>query len=169
MPTPESETVESTVYEEVEIAAPPEEVFRALTDPRELEEWWGSGDGYRTREWEVDARPGGEWRVRTTDGEGNEATVEGEYLVVDPPRRLEYTWRTSRDGFAPTRVRYDLAPAEVDGVDGTRVTVTHTGSIRSSEYAAPVAFGGSASSIRRLVDHLMACASAAGPSGGWRP
>ena len=168
MQTPDPETVETTVYEEVEIAAPPEEVFRALTDPRELEEWWGSDDTYRTRDWEGDAQPGGEWSVRTTDADGNEGTVEGEYLVVDPPRRLEYTWRTSRDHFAPTRVRFDLVPVEVDGVSGTRVTVTHTGTIRATQSAAgPLAYGGLAGVLGGLAGHFLACASGAGPT-GWR-
>ena len=42
----------------VEIAAPPEAVFRALTDPTELPRWWGSADAYRTNDWKVDLRPG---------------------------------------------------------------------------------------------------------------
>jgi uncharacterized protein YndB with AHSA1/START domain len=86
---------EETVVESVEIAAPPERVFDALTDPAEVAEWWRGG-----------AR---------------------ELTVVDPPRRVEHTWRPGRpgrDGPADT-VRYDLEPATVDGAPGTRVTVTH--------------------------------------------
>ena len=157
MSAADPEAVETTIYEEVDIAAAPEEVFRALTDPRELEEWWGSHETHRTRTWRVDARPGGEWSVRTTDADGNESTVEGEYLVVEPPRRLEYTWRNSRDGFAPTRVRYDLAPVEVDGVPGTRVSVSHTG----INPATPCAC------LDRLADHVLGSATAVGYSGGW--
>ena len=54
-----------------------------------------------------------------------EGTLGGEYRVVDPPRVLEHTWEASWDE-APTIVRYELAPARVGGVSGTRVTVTHT-------------------------------------------
>ena len=120
------EAAGATVYAEVEIAAPPEEVFRALVEPGQLAAWWGSEETYRTHGWETDARPGGRWSMRTRDAAGNEATVHGEYRVVEPPRRLEHTWRASWDGYAPTVVRYDLAPAVVDGAPGTRVTVTHT-------------------------------------------
>lgn len=43
----------------IEIAAPPAAVFRALTDPKELEQWWGADDSYRTRDWRIDLRRGG--------------------------------------------------------------------------------------------------------------
>ena len=42
----------------VEIGAPPEEVFEALTDPAQLEEWWGTPDTYRTSSWQLEPRPG---------------------------------------------------------------------------------------------------------------
>jgi Polyketide cyclase / dehydrase and lipid transport len=43
-----------TVHATVEIAASPESVFRALTDPGELPRWWGSPDVYQTHDWKVD-------------------------------------------------------------------------------------------------------------------
>ena len=127
MPRSSSDTTTGKVRSTVEIAAPPEQVFQALTDPEQLETWWGSEDTYRTSGWQVDPQPGGEWSVRTTDANGDEATVRGEYLVVDPPRVLEYTWAASWDDFAPTTVRFELSPAVVRGVSGTRLTVTHNG------------------------------------------
>lgn len=111
----------------VEIAAPPDEVFEALTDPAQLEEWWGTPDSYRTSEWQLEPSPGGEWSVRTTAADGSEASVHGEYRVVDPPSTLEFTWAASWDDFAETTVRFDLVPAVVRGVLGTRLTVTHSG------------------------------------------
>jgi len=108
----------------VEIAAPPAEVFEALTNPRELAAWWG-GDDARTLDCESDARPGGAWHVRTLGPDGVERSVGGEYRVVEPPSRLEQTWQATEDA-APSLVRYDLEPAPVDGAEGTRLTVTHT-------------------------------------------
>jgi uncharacterized protein YndB with AHSA1/START domain len=110
----------------IEIAAPPERVFEALTDPAQLAAWWGSEETHRARDWQADVQPGGRWEARTTDAAGREGTLGGEYRVVDPPRVLEHTWEASWDE-APTIVRYELAPARVGGVSGTRVTVTHTG------------------------------------------
>lgn len=88
---------------------------------------------YRTHDWQVDTRVGGEWSARTVDPSGQESTVRGEYLVIDPPYALAYAWRASWDDFAPTTIRYELAPALVHGVVGTRLTVTHTG-LRAGSY-----------------------------------
>jgi uncharacterized protein YndB with AHSA1/START domain len=122
-----AEATYDSVRATVEIAAPPEEVFEALTDPAQLEEWWGTPDSYHTSGWQLEPRSGGEWSVHTEAPDGTEASVHGEYRVVDPPRTLEFTWAASWDDFAETTVRFDLAPAVVRGVSGTRVTVTHSG------------------------------------------
>jgi uncharacterized protein YndB with AHSA1/START domain len=132
MTNPESttdiaEATDDSVRATVEIAAPPEEVFEALTDPAQLEEWWGTPDSYRTSDWQLEPSAGGEWSVRTTAPDGSEASVHGEYHLVDPPRTLEFSWAASWDDFAETTVRFDPAPVVVRGVSGTRVTVTHSG------------------------------------------
>ena len=51
---------QDAIVGEVEIAAPPEQVFRALTDPAQLIRWWGD-DICKTSVWEMDARHGGKW------------------------------------------------------------------------------------------------------------
>lgn len=108
---------------EIEIAAPPERIFRALTDPTELGAWWGDSLMYRTYDWQVDLRPGGKWSTQARGSDGTESTVGGEYLEVDPPRLLIYTWRPSWDGFHESTVRCELQPTS----SGTRVRITHTG------------------------------------------
>ena len=111
------------VKAEIEIAATPDRVFHSLTDPGQLAAWWGSDDMYRTSDWKVDLRPGGKWSALAHGADGTDMTVDGEYIEVDPPRLLVYTWRPSWDDYAVTTVRYDLAPTTT----GTRLTVTHTG------------------------------------------
>ena len=132
------DTTRDAVRAAIEIAAPPERVFEALTDPAQLAAWWGSEETHRAHDWQADVQPGGRWEARTTDAAGREGTLGGEYRVVDPPRVLEHTWEASWDE-APTIVRFELAPARVGGVSGTRVTVTHT----SFEGAVGLALGGS--------------------------
>ena len=111
------------VKAEIEIAAPLERVFQALTSGPELAAWWGADDMYRTTEWQIDLRPGGKWSTLAVNADGTRSTVGGEYLEVDPPHRLVHTWRPSWDDFFDTTVRYDLQPTPT----GTRVLVTHTG------------------------------------------
>lgn len=112
------------IHARIEIHAPPDAVFRALTDPRELAAWWGSADTYQTSDWRVDLRPGGRWSAAARRrNEERLTTVRGEYRVVDPPRVLEYTWEPSWEDFQQTLVRIEL---EATGA-GTRMTVTHSG------------------------------------------
>jgi uncharacterized protein YndB with AHSA1/START domain len=109
------------VRAEIEIEGTPEDVFDALTDPAQLASWWG-GDLYRTYDWQIDLRPGGAWSVKA-EGPNGRSTIHGEYLEIDRPRRLVYTWLASWDGEARTVIRIDLTPI----ASGTRVVVVHDG------------------------------------------
>ena len=68
------------VTREIVFPAPPDEVWEALTDPEQLEEWFAN-------DVEFDAREGGEGVFRWDDGEERHATVveaaPGERLVLD--------------------------------------------------------------------------------------
>jgi uncharacterized protein YndB with AHSA1/START domain len=108
---------------EVEIAAPPERVFRALTDPERLRTWWGSRETYWVEEWRADLRVGGAWEARCMSAGGKPSRVHGVFVEIDPPRRLAYTWNPSWHEAPQTTVVYDLAPSG----SGTRVYVRHTG------------------------------------------
>ncbi len=111
------------VVEEIRIQAPPERVFRALTEPTEITSWWGVPDRYETREADMDVRVGGRYRFRGTSARHGTFEVTGEYRVVDPPHRLSYTWTPDwDDGARGSLVDIRLEP---DGAH-TRVIVTHT-------------------------------------------
>jgi uncharacterized protein YndB with AHSA1/START domain len=115
------------VSEVVDIAASVDEVFDALTDPRELAVWLGGDAPDFAGGWTPEPSAGSSWRSPAIAPDGARGSVEGEYVVVARPHRIETTWRASWDGGdAPSRVRFDLETVEVDGVVGTRVTVTHT-------------------------------------------
>jgi uncharacterized protein YndB with AHSA1/START domain len=120
----------TVVQASVDIAARAEDVFRALVDARELSSWLGgepvpSGPRDDDGAAPPHALPGAAWRAPAIAPDGTRGTVAGEYLRVDPPRRLETTWRASWNDFATERVRFELVPIDVGGVEGTRVTVTH--------------------------------------------
>jgi uncharacterized protein YndB with AHSA1/START domain len=109
--------------EEIWIDAPPERVFRALTEPDELIAWWAIPEAYGTTEAKVDLRVGGQYRLTGWSRERGVFAVEGTYEVVEPPARLVYTWNPDWDeGATGSRVSFELEPA--DG--GTRVTVRHS-------------------------------------------
>lgn len=72
--------------------APPERIFAAWTDPNLLRRWWAAEPDWTTPEARTDVRVGGQYRLSMRGTDGAVRSVAGEYLEVDPPRRLVYTW-----------------------------------------------------------------------------
>jgi uncharacterized protein YndB with AHSA1/START domain len=124
MAAPEIPYLQDTIEQEIHIAAPPERVFAALTDPAQLRQWWAQEGMYQSKHWSIDLRRGGRWRSDGTnqrDGSGYE--VHGEYLQVEPPRLLEYTWIPSWAGSIKTVVRMELESTP----GGTLLRLRHSG------------------------------------------
>ena len=117
-----ADVTEGIVLATVDIAVPPERVFRALTTS-ELTKWWGSAELYRTTKFEIDLVPGGTWRTEGVGADGSPFHVSGEVLEVDAPRRLVQTWKPSWDEGPATTITYTLTAID----SGTRVTVHHSG------------------------------------------
>jgi uncharacterized protein YndB with AHSA1/START domain len=102
------------VVASVRIEAPPDVVFGYFTDPALITRWLA---GAAT----LDARPGG---VLDLDVAGN--PVRGEFVEVDPPRRLVFTWGVEGEaGMPPGSTTVEVVLA-ADGED-TVVTLTHRG------------------------------------------
>jgi uncharacterized protein YndB with AHSA1/START domain len=116
------ENIGAAIKGEVEIEAPPESVFEALTNPAEMAEWWGSADTYRTKNWKVDLRVGGGWSCDAESPRGV-SKVNGTYLEIDPPRKLAYTWNPSWQTGPETRVEFRLEKI----ASGTRLRLLHSG------------------------------------------
>jgi uncharacterized protein YndB with AHSA1/START domain len=74
------------------VAAPRERVFNAWTRAEELRRWFAPGP-LTTAVADVDLRVGGRYRVTMRGPDGVEHTVTGVYQVIDPPKRLVYSWR----------------------------------------------------------------------------
>ena len=116
---------QDAVTAEIEIAAPPERVFQALIDPAQVPEWWGgegAGQVYRCTKFEADPRVGGKWRSTGVTSNGS-FEVSGEFLELDPPRVLSYSWVASWTGAAKTTVRWELIPTQ----NGTLLRLHHSG------------------------------------------
>src|SRR5690349_15555451 len=88
------------------IAAPRERVFAAWLDPAKLSRFMQPGDVTHTVA-EVDARVGGRFRIVMEHGRGG-TEHHGEYLVIDPPSRLSFTWTSANTDDRPTTVTIEL-------------------------------------------------------------
>src|ERR1700730_6917654 len=147
---------EGSILASVEIAASPERVFQALAS-KEITAWWVRPGVFDTREWTGDVRVGGRWRASGM-ARGSPYVLEGEFLEVDPPRKLVHTWHLVGAPTAPSTVIYVLEPIE----DGTRVTLRHTG-LTSREIGANTAVGWE-TSFGKLAE-ILAAAGPAAPRG----
>jgi len=118
-----------TVLAEIFIAAPPERVFQAISDPNQLSQWWGERGLYRITERSSDLRVGGKWSAVGVGADGKSFRVEGEYLEVDPPRRLVHTWNATYMGPLHTTVYFDLEPQAVHGLHPSGPRKAGTGTL----------------------------------------
>lgn len=74
------------------IDASPEHLFDAWTDPAQLRRWWGPA-GVTCCEAEVDLRVGGRYRLGNRFPDGRTVFISGEFVRVERPHLLAYSWR----------------------------------------------------------------------------
>lgn len=136
---------QNTILAEVFIAAPPERVFEAISDPHQRQQWWGQKGLYQLTDSGSDLRLGGKWWSAGMGKDGKSFRVEGEYMEIDPPRRLVYSWLPDWSHPLHTVVHWELEPREVHGLQnrgprkvgtGTVVKVRHEGFAGHVEAAA---------------------------------
>lgn len=71
--------------------APRDLLFRTMTDPNLIPQWWGPRYLTTTVD-EMDPRPGGRWRYVQRDPQGSEHAFHGVYHDVTAPERLVFTF-----------------------------------------------------------------------------
>jgi uncharacterized protein YndB with AHSA1/START domain len=77
---------EPVIYIRRFFKAPPELVYRAITEPEYIRRWIGPRHLENT-ECEADLRVGGAWRLVQRAPDGTEFAFHGEFLELDPPRK----------------------------------------------------------------------------------
>ncbi len=130
----------------VDLAAPPEKVWAALTTAEGLAAWFGN-------EATIDLRPGGSAQMKWTDGPTADMRVER----VEEPTVFGFTWHIyglPEDDPRRTYVEFTLEPAGA----GTRLTVVESGFAQAPEDIYRTAFDGNtrgwASELAELADYL---------------
>ena len=120
---------QDAVVSEIEIAAPPDRIFQALVDSKQVLQWWTSDD-CQIETFSLERRKGGRWTYDTKPTRLNINGItkfhcDGQVLEYDPPRVLSYTWIANWHDHATQRtvVRWELTARN----GGTLVRVTHSG------------------------------------------
>jgi uncharacterized protein YndB with AHSA1/START domain len=122
---------QDTIVSAIDIAAPPELVFKGICDAETVRRRVPALTVF-----EMDLRVGGKWRLELPMTKPHHGVSlvrhDGEILELDPPRLLVYTWLANFHSDPQHRsiVRWDLTRTQ----SGTHVQVTH--SHLSSEPAA---------------------------------
>jgi uncharacterized protein YndB with AHSA1/START domain len=101
------------------IPVPREGVFAAWLDPASLAQWMRPMEMTDARV-ETDPRVGGKFRILMIRGrERFEHT--GEYLTIQPPERLAFTWISQATDHKPTEVTIEFLERQ----GGTELVLTH--------------------------------------------
>jgi uncharacterized protein YndB with AHSA1/START domain len=102
------------------IPVPRERVFQAWLDPASLVQWMRPG-GMTDATAEVDPRVGGKFRIVMIEGPKRYEHT-GEYLAIEPPERLEFTWISEATDHRPTVVTIQFLKRDAGG---TELVLTH--------------------------------------------
>jgi len=105
------------------IPSPREVLFALWMEPAQLVKWWAP-DGYEALVHDLDVQPGGRWRIGLRRPDGGMATTSGVYRIVEPPRRLAFTWawedeHGTRGPESEVTVSFETAPG------GTHIVLQH--------------------------------------------
>lgn len=99
-----------------------ERVFAAWLDPVSMAQWMMPGETTEAFV-EIDARVGGSFRIVMRHGRRGNQDYEhrGEYLVIQPPSLLSFTWISDATDHQPTVVTVELH----ERGDDTELVLTH--------------------------------------------
>jgi uncharacterized protein YndB with AHSA1/START domain len=94
------------------LAAPPQKVYAAWTDPKKILKWFGPDAG-PVKDAVTDVRVGARYAITFSTEDGEEHHVRGVYREVVPERKLIFTWawRTTpeRESLVTVLIRPDAA------------------------------------------------------------
>jgi uncharacterized protein YndB with AHSA1/START domain len=104
------------------IAAPREQVFNAWLDSEAMAHWMRAG-AFDNSIVTVDPRVGGAFRVVMMPKDREPVEHRGEYLRIEPPTLLSFTWISKNTDHWPSEVTIEF---HEEG-DGTELVLTHRG------------------------------------------
>lgn len=104
-------------------AARPEAVYRAHTDPKIVQKWLLGPEGWTMPVCICEAKPKGRIRYEWSDGKGNGFHLTGEFIELEPYRRIVHVERMHLPD--PTPDNHIETRFEADGT-GTLMTMRMT-------------------------------------------
>jgi uncharacterized protein YndB with AHSA1/START domain len=130
-----------------EFDAPREVVFKAMTDPKLIPQWWGPRSDKTTVD-KMDVRPGGAWRFVSTGPNGTYA-FRGEYREIVPSEKIVQTFE-----FEPMAGHISVDTATLTDLPGGRTLFTSRSVFSSKEDRDGMIQSGMESGLRETYDRF---------------
>jgi uncharacterized protein YndB with AHSA1/START domain len=132
-----------------EFDAPAALIYRAWTTPELVRRWW-AGDKGQVVSAEVDLRVGGTWRYVMTANAGFEVAFHGEYLELEPGRRIVST--EVFEGMPDAAATSTMTLTEEDGRTTMTILVQHASKENRDAHVNSGMEGGMQTSLAMLED-----------------
>ncbi|MFH5801104.1 SRPBCC domain-containing protein [Haladaptatus sp. CMAA 1911] len=128
-----------------------ERVWTALTNPEEVDQWWGPNEFTTTTD-EMDVQPGGVWRFLMTGADGQEYPNQIVYNEIAEPERLAYTHGSPDD---PEQFRVTITLNDVgDTETELAMEMRFSSAVDLDEALEHGADEGARQTLDRLANHL---------------
>lgn len=139
------------------LSAPPELVWRAMTDPTQVVRWWGPR-GFTTTVQQMDLVVGGHWRHVMHGPDGTDYANHSVFTVIEPPHRL--CFRHGGNSENGLEVQFDATWSFTPQAFGTKTEVTihmifPTKAQRDLVVEQYGALEGAQQTLERLGEHLL--------------
>jgi uncharacterized protein YndB with AHSA1/START domain len=134
--------------------APRKLVFEAMTDPKQVVQWWGPR-GFTTTIHEMDMRPGGVWRHTMHGPDGTDYPNKTVFIEAVKPERIVYSNAGGKKGEVGAQFEAPWT-FEAQG-DKTKLTlrmVFPSAAVREHVVAVYGAMEGGKQALERLAEHL---------------
>jgi uncharacterized protein YndB with AHSA1/START domain len=154
MATTSSATTKVTLPSDLEILitrefdAPREVVFKAMTDPKLIPQWWGPRSDTTTVD-KMDVRPGGAWRFVATGPDGSKYAFRGEYREIVPFEKIVQTFE-----FEPMAGHISVETATLTDLPGGRTLFTSRSVFSSKQDRDGMVQSGMESGLRETYERL---------------
>lgn len=139
--------------------APQDIVYKAWTDPKKVEQWWGP-KGVFIPVCEVDAKPGGRIYIVMEAGEelgkfkGTQWPMEGEFVELDEPKMIVFNANAINEGKVILEHQTTVTFHEENGGTTMKVHVVVTKVLPGSDFAIAGMEGGWNQQFDKLVEFI---------------
>jgi uncharacterized protein YndB with AHSA1/START domain len=152
--TTSSATTKVTLPSDLEILvtrefdAPRDVVYKTMTDPKLIPQWWGPRRDTITVD-KMEVRPGGKWRFVATQPDGTTYAFRGEYRELTPAEKIVQTFE-----FEPMAGHISVETATLTDLPGGRTLFTTRSAFTSKEDRDGMIESGMESGLRETYDRL---------------